>query len=159
MSEKRLILIEKSKDDILSDLLMCNAKKLLKYYDEHPDFIEPVSRKNEIVNNFIKPGLQDLCVSRTSFSWGVQVKEDPKHVVYVWLDALTNYINALAHPDMLDSHPDIAKALKLTVASEKTASKGFLSWLKKGGCLSWEKTKSFFIKFSWLVPVEPADIS
>ena len=71
--------------------------RLVKYYDEHEDFIEPISRKNEIVNNFIKPGLQDLCVSRTSFSWGVQVKEDPKHVVYVWLDALTNYINALGY--------------------------------------------------------------
>ena len=71
--------------------------RLVKYYDEHPDFIEPISRKNEIVNNFIKPGLQDLCVSRTSFSWGVKVKEDPRHVVYVWLDALTNYINALGY--------------------------------------------------------------
>ena len=66
--------------------------RLVKYYDEHPNFIEPISRKNEIVNNFIKPGLQDLCVSRTSFSWGVKVKEDPRHVVYVWLDALTNYM-------------------------------------------------------------------
>ena len=66
--------------------------KLEKYLDEHPDFIEPVSRKNEMLNNFIKPGLQDLCVSRTSFSWGIPVEQDPKHVVYVWLDALTNYI-------------------------------------------------------------------
>lgn len=71
--------------------------KLLKYYDEHPDFIEPVARKNEMINNFIKPGLEDLCVSRTSFDWGVPVLEDPRHVVYVWIDALSNYINALGY--------------------------------------------------------------
>lgn len=66
--------------------------KLVEYYDAHPEFIQPVARKNEMINNFIKPGLQDLCVSRTSFSWGIPVDFDPKHVVYVWLDALTNYI-------------------------------------------------------------------
>lgn len=66
--------------------------QLIKYYDEHPDFIEPESRKNEIINNFIKPGLHDLCVSRTSFKWGVPVDFDDKHVVYVWIDALSNYI-------------------------------------------------------------------
>ncbi|MCQ2409721.1 MAG: methionine--tRNA ligase [Clostridia bacterium] len=71
------------------------ADKLMKYYDEHPDFIVPVSRKNEMVNNFLKPGLQDLCVSRTSFNWGIPVDFDPKHVVYVWLDALTNYITGV----------------------------------------------------------------
>lgn len=73
------------------------ADKLLKYYDEHPDFIVPVSRKNEMVNNFLKPGLQDLCVSRTSFKWGIPVSFDDKHVVYVWLDALTNYITGLGY--------------------------------------------------------------
>jgi methionyl-tRNA synthetase len=73
------------------------ADRLMKYYDEHPEFIQPVSRKNEMVNNFLKPGLQDLCVSRTSFKWGIPVKEDPKHVVYVWLDALTNYITGLGY--------------------------------------------------------------
>ncbi len=62
------------------------------YLNEHPEFIQPVARKNEMINNFIKPGLQDLCVSRTSFKWGIPVDFDPKHVVYVWLDALTNYI-------------------------------------------------------------------
>ena len=72
-------------------------KKLEKFYDENPDFIQPISRKNEIFNNFIKPGLEDLCVSRTSFDWGVKVKKDPKHVIYVWLDALTNYITALGY--------------------------------------------------------------
>lgn len=75
------------------------ADKLLKYYDEHPDFIKPDYRKTEMINNFIEPGLEDLCVSRTSFDWGVKVKKDPKHVVYVWLDALTNYITALGYPD------------------------------------------------------------
>lgn len=71
--------------------------RLLAYYDEHPEFIAPVSRKNEMVNNFLKPGLQDLCVSRTSFSWGIPVSFDPKHVVYVWLDALTNYITGIGY--------------------------------------------------------------
>lgn len=73
------------------------ADRLIQYYDEHPDFITPISRKNEMVNNFLKPGLQDLCVSRTSFTWGIPVKFDPKHVVYVWLDALTNYITGLGY--------------------------------------------------------------
>lgn len=68
------------------------ADRLMKHIEEHPEFIQPESRKNEMVNNFLKPGLQDLCVSRTSFSWGVPVTFDEKHVVYVWLDALTNYI-------------------------------------------------------------------
>ena len=71
--------------------------RLMKYYDENPDFIAPESLKREMVNNFIKPGLQDLCVSRTSFKWGIPVESDPKHVVYVWLDALTNYISALGY--------------------------------------------------------------
>lgn len=70
---------------------------LLKFYDENPKFLVPESRKNEMVNTFIKPGLDDLCVSRTSFTWGIQIKENPKHVIYVWLDALTNYITALGY--------------------------------------------------------------
>ncbi|MDE1547604.1 methionine--tRNA ligase [Jeotgalibaca caeni] len=73
------------------------ADRLLQYYEEHPEFILPESRKNEMVNNFIKPGLEDLAVSRTTFSWGVPVKSDPKHVVYVWIDALANYITALGY--------------------------------------------------------------
>ena len=73
------------------------SDRLIKYYDEHPDFIEPLSRKNEMINNFIKPGLEDLCVSRTSFDWGIPVTFDDKHVVYVWLDALSNYISALGY--------------------------------------------------------------
>ena len=76
---------------------------LLDYYDRNPSFITPVTRKNEMVNTFIKPGLSDLCVSRTSFDWGIQVVEDPKHVVYVWLDALTNYITALGYLQEDDS--------------------------------------------------------
>ena len=71
--------------------------RLLKYYDEHPDFIKPDYRKQEMINNFIKPGLEDLCVTRTSFDWGIKVPSDPKHVIYVWLDALTNYITALGY--------------------------------------------------------------
>ncbi len=70
---------------------------LLKFYDSNPKFLVPESRKNEMINTFIKPGLGDLCVSRTSFSWGIPVRENPKHVVYVWLDALTNYISALGY--------------------------------------------------------------
>ena len=73
------------------------ADRLMKHIEEHPEFIQPVSRKNEMVNNFLKPGLQDLCVSRTSFSWGIPVDFDPKHVVYVWLDALSNYITKLGY--------------------------------------------------------------
>lgn len=77
----------------------CNkhVDSLLKFYDANPKFITPESRKNEMINTFIKPGLQDLCVSRTSFTWGVPVEEDKKHVVYVWLDALVNYISALGY--------------------------------------------------------------
>ncbi|ANF97540.1 methionine--tRNA ligase [Paenibacillus bovis] len=73
------------------------ADRLLQYYQDHPDFIQPESRKNEMINNFIKPGLEDLAVSRTTFDWGVKVKDDPKHVVYVWIDALSNYITALGY--------------------------------------------------------------
>ena len=73
------------------------APRLIKYINEHPKFIQPVSRKNEMMNNFLLPGLQDLCVSRTSFSWGIPVDFDPKHVTYVWLDALTNYITGIGY--------------------------------------------------------------
>lgn len=73
------------------------ADRLLAYYEQNPEFIQPKSRKNEMINNFIKPGLEDLAVSRTSYDWGVKVKSDPKHVVYVWIDALLNYITALGY--------------------------------------------------------------
>ena len=73
------------------------APRLIAYINEHPEFIQPVSRKNEMMNNFLLPGLQDLCVSRTSFQWGIPVDFDPKHVTYVWLDALTNYITGIGY--------------------------------------------------------------
>ena len=73
------------------------ADRLIEYINSHPEFIQPVSRKNEMMNNFLLPGLQDLCVSRTSFHWGIPVNFDPKHVVYVWLDALTNYITQIGY--------------------------------------------------------------
>ncbi|WP_034300922.1 methionine--tRNA ligase [Alkalibacterium sp. AK22] len=85
------------------------ADRLLQYYEEHPEFIQPESRKKEMVNNFIKPGLEDLAVSRTTFDWGVSVPSNPKHVVYVWIDALTNYITALGYdPDLggFDQQPE-----------------------------------------------------
>ena len=78
--------------------------RLMQYYNDHPEFIQPESRKNEMVNNFLKPGLQDLCVSRTSFTWSIPVDFDPKHVVYVWIDALVNYITGLGYD--LDGHSD-----------------------------------------------------
>jgi methionyl-tRNA synthetase len=81
--------------------------RLIKYYEEHPDFIQPISRKNEMINNFIKPGLEDLCVSRTSFNWGVPVTFDENHVVYVWIDALSNYITALGY--LSDNDDDYKK--------------------------------------------------
>ena len=74
-----------------------HADRLIEHINTHPEFIQPVSRKNEMMNNFLLPGLQDLCVSRTSFSWGIPVDFDPKHVVYVWLDALTNYITGIGY--------------------------------------------------------------
>ena len=77
--------------------------RLIKFYEDHPDFIEPESRKNEMINNFIKPGLEDLCVSRTSFDWGIPVTFDNKHVVYVWVDALSNYLSALGYLSNDDS--------------------------------------------------------
>ncbi|MBR2484793.1 MAG: methionine--tRNA ligase, partial [Clostridia bacterium] len=85
------------------------ADALMEYYNTHPDFILPISRKNEMVNNFLKPGLQDLCVSRTSFKWGIPVDFDDKHVVYVWLDALSNYITGLGFDADGNSDPDYKK--------------------------------------------------
>ncbi|MCD2138341.1 methionine--tRNA ligase [Salinicoccus halitifaciens] len=73
------------------------ADRLVQYYEDNPEFIQPASRKNEMLNNFIKPGLEDLAVSRTTFDWGIPVKSNPEHVVYVWIDALTNYITALGY--------------------------------------------------------------
>lgn len=90
-------LVEKRSEESYFFRLSKYQKKLEDYIESHPEFIQPVSRKNEMLNNFIKPGLQDLCVSRTAFSWGIPVDFDPKHVVYVWLDALTNYITNIGY--------------------------------------------------------------
>ena len=84
------------------------ADRLIEHIEKHPEFIQPVSRKNEMMNNFLKPGLQDLCVSRTSFTWSIPVYFDPKHVVYVWIDALTNYITGLGY-DVDGNHGELYK--------------------------------------------------
>ena len=92
--------VEEKKEECYFFKLSKYQDKLVEYIESHPEFIQPESRKNEMLNNFIKPGLQDLCVSRTSFDWGIKVDSDPKHVVYVWLDALTNYITNIGYsPD------------------------------------------------------------
>ena len=82
------------------------ADRLIEHIETHPEFIQPVSRKNEMMNNFLKPGLQDLCVSRTSFTWSIPVDFDPKHVVYVWIDALSNYITGLGY-DVDGNHGEL----------------------------------------------------
>ena len=89
--------VKKASEEAYFFRLSKYADRLIEYYDTHPTFIQPQSRKNEMINNFIKPGLQDLCVSRTSFTWGIPVDFDPKHVVYVWIDALSNYITGLGY--------------------------------------------------------------
>ena len=89
--------VEKKSEESYFFKLSKYQKQLEEYIESHPDFIQPEARKNEMLNNFIKPGLQDLCVSRTAFSWGIPVDFDPKHVVYVWLDALTNYITNIGY--------------------------------------------------------------
>ena len=89
--------VKKAKEEAYFFKMSKYADRLKEYYNNHPNFVLPVSRKNEMLNNFINKGLQDLCVSRTSFKWGVPVDFDSKHVVYVWLDALTNYITGLGY--------------------------------------------------------------
>ena len=95
--------VKKMKEEAYFFNMKKYANRLIKFYEEHSDFIEPESRKNELFNNFLKPGLEDLCISRTSFDWGIKVPSDPKHVIYVWLDALTNYITALGYLSEDDS--------------------------------------------------------
>ena len=87
--------VQKATEEAYFFNLQKYAPRLIQYIEEHPEFIQPESRKNEMINNFLKPGLQDLCVSRTSFKWGIPVDFDDKHVVYVWIDALSNYITSL----------------------------------------------------------------
>lgn len=89
--------VEKAKEEAYFFKMSKYADRLIQYIKEHPDFIQPESRKNEMLNNFLRPGLQDLCVSRTSFTWGIPVSFDEKHVIYVWIDALSNYITALGY--------------------------------------------------------------
>jgi len=89
--------VEKVKEESYFFKMSKYVDRLLKYYEENPHFIQPESRKNEMINNFIKPGLEDLAVSRTTFDWGIKVPGDPKHVIYVWIDALSNYITALGY--------------------------------------------------------------
>ncbi|MFA5503463.1 MAG: methionine--tRNA ligase [Bacilli bacterium] len=108
--------VQKAQEDAYFFKTHKYTERLLKHYAEHPNFLLPESRKNEMVNTFIKPGLEDLCVSRTSFSWGVPIIEDPKHVVYVWLDALTNYISALGY---LSEDDSLFKKFWLDEKSEK----------------------------------------
>jgi methionyl-tRNA synthetase len=89
--------VEKVKEESYFFRMSKYVDRLLQYYEENPEFIQPESRKNEMINNFIKPGLEDLAVSRTTFDWGIKVPGDPKHVIYVWIDALSNYITALGY--------------------------------------------------------------
>jgi methionyl-tRNA synthetase len=89
--------VEKVKEESYFFKMSKYTDRLVEYYNENPEFIQPESRKNEMINNFIKPGLEDLAVSRTTFDWGVKVPGDPKHVIYVWIDALSNYITALGY--------------------------------------------------------------
>jgi len=97
--------VEQAKEEAYFLKLSKYADRLVEHYDTHPEFISPESRKKEMINNFIKPGLQDLCVSRTSFDWGIPVEFDPGHVTYVWIDALSNYISAIGF-DVDGNHSD-----------------------------------------------------
>ncbi len=100
--------VVKAKEEAYFFKMSKYADRLMKHIEEHPEFIQPESRKNEMVNNFLKPGLQDLCVSRTSFKWGIPVDFDDKHVIYVWIDALSNYITGLGY-DVDGDHGDLYK--------------------------------------------------
>ncbi len=102
-------LVEEKREEAYFFKLSKYQEKLESYIENHPDFIKPESRKNEMINNFIKPGLQDLCVSRSSFTWGIPVDFDNKHIVYVWLDALTNYITNIGYD--VDNESDQFKKL------------------------------------------------
>ncbi|MDO4680549.1 MAG: methionine--tRNA ligase [Aerococcus sp.] len=95
--------VERVKEESYFFKMSKYADRLMQYYEDHPDFIQPESRKTEMLNNFLKPGLEDLAVTRTSFKWGVPVRSNPKHVIYVWIDALPNYITALDY-NMADDH-------------------------------------------------------
>lgn len=89
--------VERIKEESYFFKLSKYQDRLIEYIENNPDFIQPQARQNEMINNFLKPGLEDLCVSRTSFKWGIPVEFDPGHVVYVWIDALSNYVTALGY--------------------------------------------------------------
>ena len=99
--------LEKTREEAYFFAMSKYAPRLMEYIDSHPEFIEPESRKKEMVNNFLKAGLQDLCVSRSSFKWGIPVTFDDKHVIYVWIDALSNYITALGFDPDLSEQPEL----------------------------------------------------
>ena len=99
--------VEKAKEEAYFFKMSEYAQQLINHIETHPEFIQPESRKNEMLNNFLRPGLQDLCVSRTSFNWGIPVEFDPGHVIYVWIDALSNYITALGYKN--DTYDDYSK--------------------------------------------------
>ena len=101
--------VTKTKEEAYFFKMSKYADRLMKHIEENPDFIQPESRKKEMINNFLKPGLQDLCVSRTSFNWGVSVTFDPKHVIYVWIDALSNYITGLGYDPDNEEQPELFK--------------------------------------------------
>lgn len=101
--------VQKAKEEAYFLILQKYADRLIQYIEEHPDFIQPESRKNEMLNNFLRPGLQDLCVSRTSFKWGIPVDFDEGHIVYVWIDALSNYITSLGYDAYGNSDPKYKK--------------------------------------------------
>ena len=101
--------VQKAKEEAYFLNLQKYADRLIQYIEEHPDFIQPESRKNEMLNNFLRPGLQDLCVSRTSFKWGIPVDFDEGHIVYVWIDALSNYITSLGYDAYGNSDPKYKK--------------------------------------------------
>ncbi len=101
--------VTKTKEEAYFFKMSKYADRLMKHIEENPDFIQPESRKKEMINNFLKPGLQDLCVSRTSFNWGIPVSFDPKHVIYVWIDALSNYITGLGYDPYNEEQPELFK--------------------------------------------------
>ena len=98
--------VTKAKEEAYFFNMQKYADRLIQYIEDHPDFIQPESRRNEMLNNFLRPGLQDLCVSRTSFKWSIPVDFDDRHVIYVWLDALTNYITSLGYDPYLEKQPE-----------------------------------------------------
>ena len=103
--------VERAREEAYYFRMSKYADRLIRHIEENPDFIEPEARRREMLNNFLLPGLQDLCVSRSSFKWGIPVEFDPGHVVYVWLDALSNYITALGYDPDNEEQPELLKSI------------------------------------------------